>query len=97
MPASTWKALVRHLTDPADQVRAADSARSRLLYCYAEPLYRAAADASDYSAVDRLARSPAAHGDLDDLRERAAERLAGLLAERGDIDGLRLPEDTRDP
>ena len=47
VPASTWDALLSHLRDPADAARLADSAHGRLLYRYAIPLYRRAADAGD--------------------------------------------------
>ena len=47
VPASTWDALLSHIRDPADAARLADSAESRLLYRYAIPLYRHAADAGD--------------------------------------------------
>ena len=40
VPASTWDAVLSHIRDPADAARLADSARSRLLYRYAIPLYR---------------------------------------------------------
>ena len=102
VPASTWDALLIHTRDPADAVRLADSAMGRLLYRYAIPLYRYAADADagdgdgdgDGDAASRLAGLLAERGDLDGLRARAdagdgdaASRLAGLLAERGDLDG----------
>ena len=47
VPASTWDALLSHIRDPADAARLAGSAEGRLLYCYAIPLYRLAADAGD--------------------------------------------------
>ena len=47
VPASTWDAVLSHIRDPADAARLADSARNRLLYRYAIPLYRHAADAGD--------------------------------------------------
>ena len=98
MPASTWEALVSHVRDPADLKRLADSAKARLLYCYAIPLYRHASD--DGIAVGWLARLLVRRGDLDEamqiLRTRAdvgdwyaADQLAGLLLERGDVDELR--------
>jgi hypothetical protein len=55
VPASTWDAVLRHIHDPADTALLANSARSRLLYGYAIPLYRAAADAGNRSAAFRLA------------------------------------------
>jgi len=93
VPASTWDAILGHLRDPADAARVADSARNRLLYRYAIPLYRHAADAGDGHAAWRLADLLARRGDLDELRARAdagsqsaANRLAHVLAERGDLD-----------
>jgi len=94
VPASTWDAVLGHLRDPADIVRLADSARMRLLYRYAIPLYRNAADAGDGFAAQWLADLLARRGDLDGLRARAdagdgyaAGELADLLARRGDPDG----------
>ena len=55
VPASTWDALLSHVRDPADAARLADSARNRLLYRYAIPLYRHAADAGDGDAARQLA------------------------------------------
>ncbi len=93
VPASTWDAALSYIRDPADAARLADSARNRLLYRYAIPLYRHAADAGDEDAAWRLAEMLAQRGDLEELRARAdtgdkvaAVRLAGLLAERGDPD-----------
>ena len=75
VPASTWDAILSHIRDPADAARLADSARSRLLYRYAIPLYRHAADAGDRYAAWRLADLLAERGDLDEaaqiLRARA--------------------------
>ena len=104
VPASTWDAVLSHIRDPADAARLADSARNRLLYRYAIPLYRHAADAGDEDAAGRLAELLAERGDLDgELRARAdagdghaAWRLAELLAERGDLDGLRARADAGD-
>jgi hypothetical protein len=94
MPVSTWDAILSHLRDPADTARLADSARNRLLYRYAIPLYRHAADADDQKAARRLAGLLAQRGDMDGLRARAdagdgyaTRRLAVLLARRGDLDG----------
>ena len=94
VPASTWDAILSHIHDPADAARLADSARNRLLYSYATPLYRHAADVGDRSAAEQLTELLARRGDLDGLRARAdagdrqaANRLADLLAERGDLDG----------
>ena len=55
VPASTWDALLSHIRDPADAARLAGSAQRRLLYRYAIPLYRHAADAGDASAAWQLA------------------------------------------
>ena len=103
VPASTWDAILSHLRDPADTARVADSASNRLLYRYAIPLYRHAADAGDGDAARQLAWLLAERGDLDGLRARAdagdrdaARRLAGLLAARGDLDQLRSRADAGD-
>jgi TIR domain len=65
VPASTWDALLLNISDPADAARLADSARNRLLYRYAIPLYHHAADAGDGSAAWRLAGLLRERGDLD--------------------------------
>ena len=100
VPASTWDAVLSHILDPADATRLADSARYRLLYRYAIPLYRRAADAGDQDAAAQLDELLAERGDLDGLRARAdagdgyaTARLANLLAERRDLDGLRARAD----
>ena len=93
VPASTWDAFISHVRDRADAARLADSARNRLLYRYAIPLYRHAADAG------QLAELLAQRGDLDELRARADAGdlfAARKLAERGDLDGLRALADAGD-
>ena len=55
VPANTWDALLSHIRDPADAARLARSAEGRLLYRYAIPLYRLAADAGDAGAARNLA------------------------------------------
>ena len=67
IPASTWDAVLGHIRDPTDTARLADSARNRLLYRYAIPLYQLAADAGDKYAAMRLARLLA---DRDDYAAR---------------------------
>ena len=96
VPGSTWDAMLSHVRDPADAARLADSARNRLLYRYAIPLYRHAADVGDENAAWLLAVLLAERGDLDELRARAdagdrdaAGQLAVLLAEAEDLDELR--------
>ena len=107
VPASTWDAVISHIRDPADTARLADSARSRLLYGYAIPLYQHATDAGNADAADLLANLLVERGDLDGaaqiLRARAnagdrdaARRLAGLMVERGDFDALRARADAGD-
>ena len=109
VPASTWDAILSHIEDPDDTTRLADSARARLLYRYAIPLYRRATDAGDGGAAAWLAGLLADRGDLDGaeqiLRARAdadaddfdaAARLVDLLADRGDLAGLRAWADTGD-
>jgi hypothetical protein len=102
-PASTWDAILSHLRDPADTARLAGSARTRLLYRYAIPLYRHAADAGDRRAARLLAELLADRGERDGLSALAAAgdltaafRLAELLAQRGDLDGLRARADAGD-
>jgi hypothetical protein len=102
-PASTWDAALSQIRDPADATRLADNAERRLLYRYAIPLYRHAADAGDWAANRRLAGLLSQRGDVQELRARAdggdwhaAERLAGLLAERGDVEELRARADADD-
>ena len=98
VPASTWDAVLRHIRDPADLSRLADSARRRLLYRYAIPLYRHAADVGDEYAAARLAIVLAERGDLDGAEQvvraradagdpRAGVTVAELLAGRGDLGG----------
>ena len=90
VPASTWDAVLSHIRDPADAARLADSARNRLLYRYAIPLYRHAADAGDGDAAVRLAGLLAERGDLDEAarpagrprRRRGCRRAAGRAAGR---------------
>ena len=103
VPASTWDALLSHIRDPADAARVADSAERRLLYRFAIPLYRHAADAGDGRAARPLARLLAWREDVDELRARAdagdryaAMELADLLAEAGDLDQLRARADAGD-
>ena len=95
LPASTWDAVLCHIRDPADAARLADSAERRLLYCYAIPLYRHAADAGDQSALSSLITLLTGRGDVDELRALAAadNRGAALglvqaLAVHGDQDGI---------
>ena len=107
VPASTWDAIISHIRDAADATRLADSASNRLLYRYAIPLYRHAADGGDEYAARRLVTLLFERGDLNGaaqvLRARAgigdedaSRRLAGLLASRGDLDGLRARAGTGD-
>jgi hypothetical protein len=111
VPASTWDAALSHIRDPADAGRLADSARNRLLYHYAIPMYRHCAEANDRHAARRLAELLAKQGDLDGAAQilrgpadagdgYAAARLAARLAGRGDLDGaaqvLRGPADAGD-
>jgi hypothetical protein len=71
VPASTWDAIVSHLGDSDDATRLADSARNRLLYGYAIPLYRRAAGVTGGYAARELAELLAKRGDLDGLRAQA--------------------------
>ena len=103
VPASTWDSVLSHIRDPADATRLADSADNRLLYRYAIPLYRHAADAGDGHATSQLADLLAQRGDMEELRARAnagdrhaALRLAELLTQRGDMEELRARADAGD-
>jgi len=103
VPASTWDAILTHVSDPADAARLAGSADSRLLYRYSIPLYRQAADAGDDHAAWHLAGQLVRHGDIAELRSRAqagdreaAFRLAGPLGDRDDIEELRSRADVGD-
>jgi hypothetical protein len=98
LPASTWDAVLSHIRDPADAARLAGSARNRLLYRYAIPLYQHAASVGDEEAIRRLADLLTGRGDLDGAEqvlrpladaghEAAALRLSVLLDGRGDLDG----------
>ena len=71
VPANAWDAMLSHVRDRGDAARLADSAESRLLYRYAIPLYRRAADDGDENAAWRLAELLADRGNLDGLRARA--------------------------
>jgi hypothetical protein len=68
VPASTWDAVLGNVRDPADAARLAASAVDRLLYRYAIPLYRHAADAGNEYAAWQLADLQAKAGDLEGLR-----------------------------
>jgi hypothetical protein len=107
VPAATRDALLSHIQHVGDVRRLADSAERRLLYCYAEPLYRRAADTNDPLAVDQLTGLLAEQGRVDEslaiLRARAdagdmfaAWQLTGLLAERGRVEELRARADAGD-
>ena len=86
VPASTWEAILSHISDPADTARLAHSARNRLLYRYATPLYRHAAEAGDGAAALRLAELLTERGDLNEaaqIHDRAV-RILRAQAEAGD-------------
>ena len=95
LPASTWDAVLTHVRDPADAARLADSAQNRLLYRYAIPLYRHAADAGNDYAVSQLIPMLFGRSDWDGLRaladagNQAAARHLADLAGPGDHDAAR--------
>jgi predicted negative regulator of RcsB-dependent stress response len=106
VPPEVWQALMSHVGDQ-DASRLADSAKDRLLYCYAIPLYRRQADNGDSMAAARLADVLLKQRKIDDaldlLRARAdggdvaaAEQLAGLLASRDEVEELRARADGGD-
>jgi predicted negative regulator of RcsB-dependent stress response len=97
LPATTWDALVAHTHNLDDVDRLAESAAARLLYRYAEPLYRRAADVGIDRAARGLADLLAEQGRdeeaLTALRACAhagdwwaADRLAGLLVDQGRVE-----------
>src|SRR5262249_15285651 len=109
--ASIWDAVLSHVGDPADTARLAESATNRMLFRYAIPLYRHAADAGDGNAARWLADLLARRGGLADAERilraqidisdkyaarNLADQLARLLARRGDLDGLRARADAGD-
>jgi hypothetical protein len=103
LSAVTWQAFCDHTQDRDDMMRLADSAAARLLYRYAEPLYRRLVDAGDQDAAERLADLLASRGQVEELQARAdagdqlaAERLADALAARGDLEELQARADAHD-
>ncbi|WP_182882555.1 hypothetical protein [Microbispora sp. H10949] len=103
VPATCWQALCDHLTQSDDQRRAGDAAMDRLLYRYAEPLLRRAADVGDGQAIIWLTGLLAEQGRVEELRARAdagdgsaASRLARLLAEQGRVEELQARADAGD-
>jgi predicted negative regulator of RcsB-dependent stress response len=107
VPAMTWTALVDHTHDPNNAFRLARAAHDRLLYCYAEPLYRRAAP-KNRSAANKLADLLVHQGRSDeaidllrtltDTADRAGNKLVDLLVHQGRsdeaIDLLRTRADT---
>ena len=103
LPATTWEALIAHTRSLSDLTRLGYSANSRLLYCYAIPLYRCAADTGDRDAAAQLAGLLAKQHNVYELQiradvgdEAAAGWLAELLAERGDVESLQIRADAGD-
>jgi hypothetical protein len=107
LPASTWDSVLSYIRDTSDATRLADSARSRLLYGCAIPLYRYGAQAGDRYPAECLVGLLERGDDLDELLQalrsladagdpKAAKRLVELLAWRGDLDGLRARADAGD-
>ena len=70
-PGSTWDSVLSCIHDPADAARLAESAKARLLYRYAIPLYQYAADHGNEDAGELLANLLEVCEDLDGLRARA--------------------------
>jgi hypothetical protein len=82
-PASFWDAVLGHIRDPVDAARLADSARNRLLYRYAIPLYRHAAGAGDELADAWLADLLAARGGRDAVS--GPGRLLAVIDKLGEL------------
>ena len=97
---STWDAAISHIRGADDAARLAASAKNRLLYCYAIPLYHRVADLGEGTADRRLVSLLTECGDLDGAiqilstrtgaDDNSAQWLAGLLAKRDDLDGAVL-------
>ena len=85
VPASTWDAVLSHIRDPADTARLADSARNRLLYRYAIPLYRYAAEAATATSMSHRVWRPAGRARRAGRAGRAARpgRRRRLVHRRG--------------
>ena len=93
VPTSTWDAVLSHVHDPADIAGLAGSARNRLLYRYAIPLYRHVA-ARDADAALWLGWLLAERGDLDGAAQilDGAEQILRAQADTGDaFAAARLP------
>ena len=91
-PSAHGTAALSYIRDAADTARLAASARNRLLYLYAIPLYKHATEAGDWFAAEQLADLLAERGDLDAVEQvlrarvqagdgHGAYQLAALLAE----------------
>ncbi|MEU4697424.1 hypothetical protein [Nonomuraea dietziae] len=103
VPATCWQAMVDHLTDAADQRRTGEAAHQRLLYGYAEALYRKAASDAAGPLAELLAEQGRTEEEAAVLRaraetgvRRAALQLADLLANQGQVDELEARADTGD-
>jgi hypothetical protein len=70
-PAQFWDACIEYLVDVDDLTRVANSAEMRLLYGYAVPLYRRAAEAGERFAGGALVNLLVKLGQTDELRARA--------------------------
>ncbi|GAA4519765.1 hypothetical protein GCM10023191_095700 [Actinoallomurus oryzae] len=70
VPAGVWDAALAHLENPGDVFRVARSASARMLYRYAIPLYRRAADAGDLRAAEAWAVHTGDPAGLARLRAR---------------------------
>jgi Domain of unknown function (DUF4062) len=99
MPASFWDALLRTISYPDIAAQLADRAWRRLLYRYAIPLYRLAADAGNRDAASRLASLLTRRGDHEGASKiRHANNLSEAMpfAESRDMDELRARADAGD-
>lgn len=83
VPPEIWHALATWLKEPGDLARVADSARKRVMYSFAERLYRRAMDAGDFYAGVRLSEVLIAEGHSEEGLD-----VVRSMAEAGDIDGI---------
>jgi len=105
VPSSTWDATLTGVRDPADIARLAKSARNRMLYRYAIPLYRRATETGGERHVE-FARLLTDLGHFSEARRildtrtdgapRQAESLASWLASLSDLEELAAQADAGD-
>lgn len=96
IPQETWESLLLHTSRPADLMRIARSAESRLLYSWAEKFTFKAYGQDPHNAAPYLTQWLLKHDHIDQLRQladtgstEAQERIAEWLVRKGSIGELR--------